>query len=306
MGVLIAPLDTLSYSTAYALWVILPILCFYMLLYVFWRQSGSTAPWLLLAGLSLPFICANAFTAQTGTLIACFYLGIALCWRKYPAMAGICISAVIIKPQLGLLLPVALLAGRRWKSIVTLAIATVLLLAYATWWFGLGIWAQYQAILPWFIRFLREGFGPFSQLAAGPYLALHWTGWPDAAALAAQAVVTTAVIAITGLVFRRQPINEEGYGLQMGILATGALLATPHAMIYDSPLLVLGIAALLQVVWKRGWRNMGDLTVVTMTLLMPYFQPLVMNLGVPFAMITTLFFYATLVTLLREEKPALI
>jgi hypothetical protein len=69
--------------------------------------------------------------------------------------------------------------------------------------------------------------------------------------------------------------------LRLGALATGALLATPYSLSYDTPMLALAILPLLARAWRRGWDGL-ELAAVTALLVSPFVTPLAMKAHLPF------------------------
>jgi len=74
-------------------------------------------PETLLVASAFPAVFINAGHGQNGFLTAAL-LGGALHWLdRKPWLAGILIGVLAYKPQFGVLIPIALLAGRRWTTI---------------------------------------------------------------------------------------------------------------------------------------------------------------------------------------------
>lgn len=94
--------------------------------------------------LAFPAVFVTATHGQNGFLTAGLLgWGLLLLGRR-PALAGALLALLAYKPQLGLLIPVALLAGRHWTAIasacVTLAVAVLLTLAA----FGPESWLAFR------------------------------------------------------------------------------------------------------------------------------------------------------------------
>jgi len=62
--------------------------------------------------------------------------GACLNLEKRPALAGLFIGLLCYKPQLGLLLPLVLIAGRHWRAFLCAAVTTIAFCAVATLVFG--------------------------------------------------------------------------------------------------------------------------------------------------------------------------
>src|SRR5205085_473551 len=115
-----------------------------------------------------------------------------LSWRDRPWLAGIFIGLMTFKPQLGILLPFALLAAREWRSIAGAVITTAGCLAAATLWLGVGIWADYVHMTGAFAEYLKNGIDQFDNLVLGPYVSLHMLGISAPVAFAGQVLITLA------------------------------------------------------------------------------------------------------------------
>ena len=68
--------------------------------------------------------------------------GLSLLERR-PYLAGFLFGMMIYKPQLALLLPVALLGGRQWRAFAAASVTAGVLLAASALWFGTDVWAEY-------------------------------------------------------------------------------------------------------------------------------------------------------------------
>jgi hypothetical protein len=122
------PLGNATYNEAVLAWSLLPLAFYFALIVWVARRSGlgldanpacenrwsRAQAYAVLIAFSLPFLSANLIFGQTGTLVAVFFLGMAYFWPFRPILAGICIGFLAIKPQMGLLIPFALLASGQW------------------------------------------------------------------------------------------------------------------------------------------------------------------------------------------------
>ena len=74
---------------------------------------GAGRPDTLWLALALPPVLVNAITGQAGFLTAALFVGGMALLPKRPFAGGLLLGLLVVKPQLGLVLPFALLAGRR-------------------------------------------------------------------------------------------------------------------------------------------------------------------------------------------------
>jgi len=262
----------------------------------------------VLIAFSLPFLSANLFSGQTGTLIAVFFLGTAYFWPTRPILAGICIGLLATKPQMGLLIPFALMASGQWRIVAAAATTVLSLIVLSTIWLGAAIWTDYFRMSLLFGQFIGGGYDQIRQLAVGPYVSLQGAGMPAALAGFFHVVVSIAVMAAIIQAFWRGKLNQQEMGkdgrldLRLALLAAGTLLVTPYSLSYDTPLLMLSIVPLL----ARSWRDGGDgieLASLTMLLIMPYAQLLAVGTHVPFAFLVLLLWFGVLYRRFQKERP---
>jgi hypothetical protein len=220
---MLAPLGGLPRAAAYALFMGAS-LAFYL-----WTSIGGRwRAWpRLLGALAAPSTGVNLIFGQTGFLAGGFMLGgLALAERR-PIAAGVLLGLLAYKPQLGALVPVALIAAGLWRTTAAAAATLLACAAAATFVFGAGVWGQWLASL-----------AAYSQMAMVDRLmptiagALRLAGAPAAVALAAPAA---AALAVGGVVWRacRGGVTPRAAAL----VAVGAFLATPHALNYDLPMM---------------------------------------------------------------------
>jgi alpha-1,2-mannosyltransferase len=193
--------------------------------------------WLLLA-LAFPAVLINIGHGQNGFLTAAL-LGAALVQLdRRPLLAGILFGLLAYKPQFGVMIPLALMAGGRWRSFAAAA-ATIALLAVATTIaFGPHIW---QAFLD-STRFTRlvaleQGDTGWYKIQSLFAWARMW-GAPIPLAYALQGALVVALgSAIVWL--WRGPAPDA---LKAAALCLAAILATPYTFDYDMMVLAIAIA----------------------------------------------------------------
>lgn len=295
MALLLWPLGYLSYNMAAAAWTIIPLILFYALLravLVYSEKEGKKL-YPLAVAFTLPFVTVNAMSGQTGTLVGALFLAGLRGWQLKRWWAGVAFGAIIIKPQLALLLPLLLLAARQWRMLGAAALTAAILCALATLCLGAGIWPDYITILTSFCEFTHAHFAPYASLVTGPYMSLHTAGVPAVIAAWAQSIISLFVIIVIMQLFRQELHGSPC--LPFGLAGCGALLATPHSMAYDTPILAIGAATLALTAWRKGWAGSFELGAFAALMLMPYLQPLAMQIGLPVGwFILLVFFIATL------------
>jgi hypothetical protein len=318
------PLGNATYNEAVLAWSLVPLAFFFALTVLLAKRSGlgvgvnpacennwsRRQAYAVLIAFSLPFLSANLFSGQTGTLIAVFFLGAAYFLPTRPVLAGICIGFLAVKPQMGLLIPLALVASGHWRVVAAAATTVLSLIILSTIWLGAAVWTDYFRMSLLFGQFIGGGYDQIRQLAVGPYVSLQGAGMPAALAGFFHVVVTIAVMTAIIQAFWRGKLNQQEMGkedgrldLRLALLAAGTLLVTPYSLSYDTPLLMLSIIPL----FARSWRDGADgieLASLTTLLIMPYAQILAVGIHVPFAFLVLLLWFGVLYRRFQKERPA--
>jgi alpha-1,2-mannosyltransferase len=317
------PLGDATYNQAVLVWSLVPLAFYFALIVLLAKRSGlgvsanpacennwlRTQAYAVLIAFSLPFLSANLFSGQTGTLIAVFFLGAAYFWPGRPILAGICVGLLAIKPQMGLLMPFALAASGQWRVIAAAATTVLSLIVLSTIWLGTTVWTDYFRMTQLFGQFIGRGYDQIQQLAVGPYVSLQGAGIPAALAGFLQVVVSVAVLAVI-IQFclqwespKQKWRKDDGrLDLRLALLAAGALLVTPYSLSYDTPLLILSIIPVLARSWRDGWDGI-ELASVTALLILPYAQLLAVGSHVPFAFLALLLWFSVLYRRFQKEGP---
>lgn len=241
------PFGSLRLPVFTALWMGSTLALFLLALTV--RRPGKIL--IVLMVLVAPASVRCWIFGQTGFLIGALLIGgLRLVRQGWPAAGGLVLGLLVLKPQLALLVPVALLASKDYAALAAAAISAIALCAISTAVFGWAVW-------PGFVHALQaeqlSGDYPLMPTVADN---LRLLGMHGAAPLVAQAVA--ALVAVC-CVWRSPRIPT--------VLAA-TFLATPYARIGDSPLL-LGAIVL-------------DPELPILLTLAIYFLPYVMGALVPF------------------------
>jgi len=201
------------------------------------RAAGMTIDWLLLA-LAFPAVLINIGHGQNGFLTAAL-LGAALAQLdRRPLVAGILFGLLAYKPQFGLMVPLALMAGGRWRCFVAAAAAVALLAVATTFAFGPHVWqAFFDSTRFTRLVALEQGDTGWYKIQSIFAWARMW-GAPISLAYALQA---TAIVAL-GAALVRLWRGAAPYPLKAAALCLAAILATPYTFDYDMVVLAPAIA----------------------------------------------------------------
>jgi hypothetical protein len=149
-------------------------------------------------------------------------------------------GALTFKPHLGLLVPVALLAGRHWRAVVAAAL-TALLSALASFaLFGTGVWADFLASTTDTRSMLESGlnFGHYYKMQS-VFAAAQLLGSPMLVAYGVQALVALAAAGAVLWVWRRPTGDPD---IKNAALLAATPLSTAFIFDYDLMLLAPAIA----------------------------------------------------------------
>jgi hypothetical protein len=187
---------------------------------------------LLLVAVVMPTTIVAMVSGQTGLLTAALLLGGLRLAPARPLLGGALLALLTVKPQFGIMVPLALAAAGLWRCTAAVAVIGMLLVAATTVAYGWQIWANWLAFLPGYsTRFARES-GDILYLIPTLTGMLRTLGWAASSARLPQ-LALAAASAIW--VFRtcRQGLGPRA----VLVVATATLLATPYAFVYDLPVL---------------------------------------------------------------------
>jgi hypothetical protein len=193
-----------------------------------------------IAALAWPGVLWSVIVGQNGLIIAALLsAGLALV-EKRPALAGILFGLLTFKPQFGLLIPIALVAGGYWRAIAwaaasTLALATASAVAY-----GAGSWvAFFQSLTTTSSAVFGEGLSGFHKIQS-VYGYVRLLGGNSAAAWLAQGAFVAALGAGVAWLWR----SRVDFDIRAAALAAATIAASPYAFMYDMAALGIPLAFL--------------------------------------------------------------
>jgi glycosyl transferase family 87 len=254
------PLAWLSYPWALCAWLAVGIAGY---LSVLWRILPRPATlWL---GLAFPAVFLTIVHGQNAFLTTALLGWALLLLPRRPAAAGVLIGLLTFKPQLGLLLPVALIAGGHWRTIAAACLTAIALMAATALVFGIDIWRDFAVSTQFSRAMLDQGLVPYFKLQS-VFAAVRLPGGPLELAYLLQGLVAVAAAAVVGWGWRR-PVGAD---LKAAALAAATPLATPFFLDYD----LLVIAPAIAWLAGRSLREGGlpwERSILAMVALMPLF-----------------------------------
>ncbi len=278
-----APLAALPYIPALVAWQLAGLAAYLAAIFALLR-SGPAAGLLrrrdwLLAALAFPAVFVNLTHGQNGLLTAALLSGALLFLDRRPLLAGLLFGLMAYKPQFGLMIPVALIAEGRWRTIASGVLAILLLALITTSAFGLQVWPAFLHSLS-FTRMavLEDGGAGFFKIQSAFALVRLWNG-PVVLAYAVQALLTVFVGALLFFFWR----SAASYERKGAALCIATLLATPYCFDYDMMALAPAIALMAADGFARGFAPYGKLAASALWLAPLLARPFA-DAGVPVGM----------------------
>lgn len=285
---MIYPLASLPYLASLCIWLAATLIaCLTVLRRI---APHPLTPWLALA---FPGTFQNFFNGQNGFLSSALLGGGLLLLNQSPWAAGFLLGLVSYKPHLFALVPVALIAGRRWQALVA-ALCTAVALALASFLLlGPGVWAAFWKNLALPLTLAREGVLPMNKIVT-VFGALLQAGVGFSYALIIQAVVMVAVAVAVFSVWRR----KISLARQAATLVLGTFLFTPYAFSYDLALLALPLAWLGWEGYTVGWLP-GERSLLCLGWLLPIITSVMALIK---CQVTPLILAALLILVVKSRK----
>jgi arabinofuranan 3-O-arabinosyltransferase len=240
-----APVALLPYASAFLFCVLGTFVAYLVTIRAI---IGDRAGYFLAA--AFPAVLANFVVGQNGLLSASLIGGALMLLDRRPLWAGVLLGLLTYKPHLGLLFPIALLASGHWRVFVTAGLVAALMAAASWMIFGRETW---QAFFPSIDHALQiESFNDWGKLQSAFGLTRAFFGGETLAWLV-QIVLTLITAAAIAVLWR----SRAAYEVKAAALATGALLAAPHLLIYDLAILAVPLAFLFRLGRDRGFLPYG-------------------------------------------------
>jgi hypothetical protein len=241
VATLLWPLAQLPYSAASAIWEILCIGAFtgFALLWPNQRRWAVT----LACCWSLPAFMTVAEGQDIGFLLLWIALAAVLLGRNRPGAAGLVASLCAAKFHLFVLVPLWILAKRKWRFARGLVAGGGLLL-------GLSFTAGGLDWLVRYYRFLRDpanNYSPATEVMPNLHGLFANVSHGHVFEIAGLAVIAAAV-------WMAARHTNPGYGMAAAL--AGGVLAAPHVYMADCALLIPGSLAVLSNArsrWTRAW-----------------------------------------------------
>jgi alpha-1,2-mannosyltransferase len=208
-------------------------------------------PETLLIAAAFPAVFVNIGHGQNGFLTAALLGGSLHLLERRPWLAGVLIGCLAYKPQFGVLIPIAMLAGGRWSTIGA-AIATVAaLIALSFVMLGGSVWHAFADSMNFTQTVVLEQGGTGWEKIQSVFSAVRMWGAGVQTAYAVQFALALMLAASLAWLWH----GDAAFELKASALATASLLATPYVLDYDLVVLAVAIVFFVRHGLSRGFRD---------------------------------------------------
>ena len=267
------PLALLPYAGSLCLWLAATG-------YAYWRvvraMLGEAARRMSVPVLAFPAVLSTIGHGQNAFLTTALFGGGVLALRRHPVLAGLCFGALIFKPHLGIVIPVALIAGGRWKTILAAAGTACALVAASVALFGFETWRTFLDALPLTRQALEYEMLGSAKLQS-VFAAVRLVHGDVSTAYALQAVMAALACGLLIVLVRRRAAN----GAEGPAMIGAALLTSPFLFDYDLMLLAIPLAWIFREAQRGGFLSWEKTLLLAAFVLPALSRIIAIRLGLP-------------------------
>ncbi|GEP07311.1 hypothetical protein MOX02_53490 [Methylobacterium oxalidis] len=226
-------------------------------------NAAKRRGWLVVALVLSPPAATMVMFGQFGGLIALAATVSLLERERRPWLAGLCLAALSVKPQLALILGLILLGAGHWRWLPSAALGTTGLVILSLALFGIEPWDGFISFtLPIQSEFLTD-FRPkkIATVCSVFFTARYWGLAPDLA-WALQGMASIVALAVSVAVLRRGSLDPAA----LCVILLGTLVALPYASNYD---VVIAAPALTLLLMDRTLAGRMPLLLAAVWLVVP-------------------------------------
>lgn len=203
-----------------------------------------------LVAIAFPGSALVVTAGQNGLLTASLVgLGLVLL-RRRPILAGLCFALVAVKPQLCVLIPLALLASRSWRALGAMIAGVAISLALSILAFGSETLVAFVHNMGLANSFIESGRALLFRVPT-PFAALKLLHAPTPVAGAVQAVSALCAAATVCYAWGR----PSAFGLRAAVLVCASMLVSPYLYDYDLSWYGVLIAWVVYHAREHGFRR---------------------------------------------------
>ncbi|GJL95175.1 MAG: hypothetical protein DHS20C05_15800 [Hyphococcus sp.] len=250
---------TWQYPPTYLLFVSAFGFAPYLLSYTLWATASAISFFAVLRNLIndrlillAAFACPSAYmayiTGQNGFLSAALITIAVVYPKSRPIFAGIAAGLLTYKPQLGLLIPLAYLAGGCWRAFISAALTAIGLAAISLAAFGIETWAAFfDSILNTSALVTSKAF-PLAKMAT-PYTAALFAGLPVVVAKLIYVLFSGVSVFVVWRTWR----SDLAPLWKASALLSVVFFTAPYGFHYELIILALPVAYIAHQAVENSW-----------------------------------------------------
>jgi alpha-1,2-mannosyltransferase len=265
------------------------------------QQSSAIARVWLLAAAAFPAVFVNLGHGQNGFLTAGLLGAALLVLPQRPILSGILFGLLAYKPQFGLLIPFALLAGGQWRAMIAAGLTVIALAGATTLAFGSEIWWVFAASTETARKLLLEqGDVGFEKLQS-VFAAIRLWGGGISLAYAVQAAASLIAIGGVAWMWRSSPDRN----LKAALLMVATLLGSPHVLDYDLTIVGPAMAFMTASIYASGGVLDYEISLMAVAWITPLLARGIAGAsGLPIGLITIVALYGLVMRRATETRSA--
>jgi alpha-1,2-mannosyltransferase len=299
------PLALMPYPLALAVWQLSTFALYLSMIGVIVRRMRSRGTvigpiWLPIAA-GFPAVFINLGHGQNGFLTAALFGAALLALPTSPVVSGVLFGLLAYKPQLALVMPIALLAAGQWRTVVAAGITVMALVGVTSLAFGTDLWFAFAASTETSRKLLLEGGDVGFEKLQSVFAAVRMWGGGIPLAYAVQGLASAAAVCGTAWAWRSSCDRD----LKAALLIIATLLASPHVLDYDLMILAPAIAFTVSAGFAGGFRDY-EISVLAAAWIVPLLSRGIAGAtGIPVGLLVLLAFYVlTLRRAVRDRAGA--
>ena len=284
---------TVPYAWGLSIWLVTSLAAYLAVI-----RAILPRPETLLIAAAFPAVFVNIGHGQNGFLTTALLGGALHLINRRPWLAGVLIGCLAYKPQFGVLIPIALLAGGRWSTIgaATATVAALGAVSFVT--LGAGVWHAFADSMTFTQTVVLEQGDTGWEKIQSVFSAVRM--WGAGVHLAYTVQATLALMLAASLAWLWQ--SDAAFELKASALATGSLLATPYVLDYDLVVLAVAIAFFARHGLSRGFRTF-EISLLAAAWIVPLLARAVAgSTCIPLGLMTMLTLYALILRRAAIER----
>lgn len=205
-------------------------------------------PLILFGVIASPAALTAFITGQNGFLTAALFVLAAFNPKGRPLLAGVAAGILTVKPHLGLLIPIAYLAGGCWRAIGVAMLTALILGIISVLGFGLEPWAAFFGAITEVSGKVSAIIMPLGMMVT-PYATALFAGLP---VIAAQILYITIAVGAGAYVWRVWRMVDDP-GLRAAALISAIFFAAPYGFHYELIILAFPCVVIAMRAIAAGW-----------------------------------------------------